>query len=103
MEAYLNAKGGEDWRFCLAASQLLVEIVKNNVTKGSTAEIQSWGAYDLSKLISQFAKASMASVLSIWELFVAKLTLLLKDEKFGQKQLSVRQEWLFLSVSSLKL
>ncbi|XP_074612250.1 uncharacterized protein LOC141866614 isoform X4 [Acropora palmata] len=33
IEAYLNAKGGEDWRFCLATSQLLVEIVKNNVTK----------------------------------------------------------------------
>ena len=50
IEAYLNAKGGEDWRFCLAASQLLVEIVKNNVTKGSTAEIQSRGAYHLSEL-----------------------------------------------------
>ena len=60
IEAYLNADGGEDWRFCLAASQLLVEIVKNNVTKGSIAEIQSWGAYHLSGLadpISQFANA----------------------------------------------
>ena len=45
IEAYLIADGGEDWRFYLAASQLLAEIVKNNVMKGSTAEMQSWGAY----------------------------------------------------------
>ena len=58
IEAYLNAKGGEDWRFCLAASQLLVEIVKNNVTKGNTTEIQSLEAHHLSELTgpsSQFA------------------------------------------------
>ena len=58
IEAYLNAKGGEDWRFCLAASQLLVEIVKNNVTKGSTAEMKSLEAHYLSQLAgpsSQFA------------------------------------------------
>ena len=50
IEAYLNAKGGEDWRFCLATSQLLVEIVKNNVTKGNTTEIQSLQAHHLSEL-----------------------------------------------------
>ncbi|XP_015755464.1 PREDICTED: uncharacterized protein LOC107335004 [Acropora digitifera] len=33
IEAYLSADGGEDWRFCLAVSQLLVDIVKNSVTK----------------------------------------------------------------------
>ena len=50
IEAYLNGKGGKDWRFCLGASQLLVEIIKNNVTKGSTAEIQSWEAHHLTDL-----------------------------------------------------
>ena len=86
IETYLNADGGEDWRFCLATSQLLVEIVKNNVTKGNTAEIQSWDAYHLSELaglISQFASGLLC---------VAKLILLWKDKKFGQKQLSVGQD-----------
>ena len=55
IEAYLNGRGGEDWRFCLAASQLLVETAKNNVTKGSTAEIQSFS--ELAGPSSQFANA----------------------------------------------
>ena len=57
IESYLDADGGEEWQFCLAVSQLLVEIVKNNVTKGNTAQIQNWGVYHLSGLagpISQF-------------------------------------------------
>ena len=61
IEAYLSADGGEDWRFCLAVSQLLVDIVKNSVTEGNTAEIHSWGAYHLSELaspISQFSNAT---------------------------------------------
>ncbi|XP_068725930.1 uncharacterized protein [Montipora capricornis] len=33
VEAFLSGGGGEDWRFCLAASLLLVEIAKNNTTK----------------------------------------------------------------------
>ena len=60
IDAYLKGRGGEDWRFCLAASQLLVETAKNNVTKGSTAEIQSLEAHHFSELAgpsSQFANA----------------------------------------------
>ncbi|XP_068675843.1 uncharacterized protein [Montipora foliosa] len=33
VESFLIGGGGEDWRFCLAASLLLVEIAKNNITK----------------------------------------------------------------------
>ncbi|XP_068676830.1 uncharacterized protein [Montipora foliosa] len=33
VEAFLEGGGGEEWRFCLAASLLLVEIAKNNITK----------------------------------------------------------------------
>ena len=61
IEAYLSADGGEDWRFCLAVSQLLVEIVKNNVTKGNTAKIQSWSVYHTLQLAgptSQFANVT---------------------------------------------
>ena len=39
VEAFLSGGGGEDWRFCLAASLLLVEIAKNNITKGDTVEL----------------------------------------------------------------
>lgn len=34
VEAYLQGGGGADWRFCLFATSLLVEIAKNNVTTG---------------------------------------------------------------------
>ena len=40
IEAYLSADSGDDWRFCLAVSQLLVEIAKNNITKGNITKIQ---------------------------------------------------------------
>ena len=39
VEAFLDGGGGEDWRFCLAASLLIVEIAKNNITKGDTEEL----------------------------------------------------------------
>ena len=39
VESFLIGGGGEDWRFCLAASLLLVEIAKNNITKGDTVEL----------------------------------------------------------------
>ena len=34
VEAYLTGGGGGDWRFCLLASSVLVDIAKNNMTKG---------------------------------------------------------------------
>lgn len=39
VEAYLQGEGGADWRFCLFASSLLVDIAKNNVTKGDNNKI----------------------------------------------------------------
>ena len=39
VEACLKGGGGKDWRFCLAASLLLVEIAKNNITKGDTVKL----------------------------------------------------------------
>ena len=38
LEAFLKGGGGKDWRFCLVASLLLVEIAKNNITKGDTVD-----------------------------------------------------------------
>ncbi|XP_068675220.1 uncharacterized protein [Montipora foliosa] len=38
VEACLKGGGGKDWRFCLAASLLLVEIAKNNITKAIRQE-----------------------------------------------------------------
>ena len=90
IEAYLSADGGEDWRFCLAVSQLLVEIVKNNVTKGNTAKIQSWGVYHRSELagtISQFANQGCRNERSL-----SQTDPPWKDTKFGQKWLSVAQD-----------
>ena len=36
VEAYLKGGGGGDWRFCLLATSILVDIAKNNVTKGDS-------------------------------------------------------------------
>ena len=93
IEAYLRADGGEDWRFCLAVSQLLVEIVKNNVTKGNTAKIQSWGVYHRSELagpISQFANLTHQCCRN--ESSLSQTDPPWKDTKFGQKWLSVAQD-----------
>ena len=35
VEAYLKGGGGGDWRFCSLASSILVDIAKNNMTKGN--------------------------------------------------------------------
>ena len=37
VEAYLQGGGGDDWRFCLLASSILVDIGMNNATKGDTS------------------------------------------------------------------
>lgn len=34
VEAYLQSGGGEDWRFCLLASSILVDVAKNNEAQG---------------------------------------------------------------------
>ena len=34
VEAYLQGGGGGDWRFCIQASSILTDIVKNNLTPG---------------------------------------------------------------------
>ena len=39
VEAYLKGGGGGDWRFCLLASSILVDIAKNNVTKGNFIDL----------------------------------------------------------------
>jgi len=39
VEAYLKGGGGGDWRFCLLASSILVDIAKNNVTKGDPIDL----------------------------------------------------------------
>ena len=39
VEAYLKGGGGGDWRFCLLASSILVDIAKNNVTKGDFIDL----------------------------------------------------------------
>ena len=40
VEAYLNGGGGGDWRFCLLATSILVDIAKNSMTKGDTVVVQ---------------------------------------------------------------
>ena len=34
VEAYLQGGGGGDWRFCIQATSILTDIVKNNLTPG---------------------------------------------------------------------
>ena len=36
VKGYLEGGGGGDWRFCLLATAILVDIAKNCMTKGDT-------------------------------------------------------------------
>ena len=39
VEAYLKGEGGGDWRFCLLASSILVDVAKNNLTEGDSINL----------------------------------------------------------------
>ena len=54
VEAYLKGGGGGDWRFCLLASSVLVDIAKNNITKGNFID---------PNLVGQFSLASVRFIL----------------------------------------
>ena len=44
-EAYLKGGGGTDWRFCLLASSIFVEITNNSVNKGNKCSFVSFCAF----------------------------------------------------------
>ena len=70
VEAFLEGGGGEEWQFCLAISLLLVEIAKNNITKGDTVkialpsiDIQKYEYLDFLRMAKQCSNGGLISKL----------------------------------------
>lgn len=65
VEAYLKGGGGGDWRFCLLASSVLVDLAKNNMTKGNFIDLNFVGRNSAASTCYNFVLASLQFALTI--------------------------------------